>query len=84
MRAVTAAPAAAGVAAASGEKLTARELEVAALIARGQSNKLIAHSLDMSPHTAKRHVANALGKLGVALRGQAAVWYHAQQAPASH
>ncbi len=47
-----------------------------ALIARGQSNKLIARTLDLSPHTVKRHVANALGKLGVVSRGQAAVWFH--------
>jgi LuxR family maltose regulon positive regulatory protein len=63
------------------ERLTARELEVLALIARGQSNKLIARALDLSLHTVKRHVANTLGKLGVASRGQAAAWYHAQQPP---
>jgi LuxR family maltose regulon positive regulatory protein len=62
-----------------GEKLTARELEVLALIARGQSNKLIARALDLSLHTVKRHVANSLAKLGVASRGQAAAWFHAQQ-----
>jgi LuxR family maltose regulon positive regulatory protein len=58
------------------EQLSARELEVIALIARGQSNKLIARALDLSPHTVKRHVANALAKLGVASRGQAAAWFH--------
>lgn len=61
----------------TGERLSARELEVVALIARGQSNKLIARTLDLSPHTVKRHVANALGKLGVVSRGQAAAWFHA-------
>ncbi len=60
--------------------LTAREREVVALIAQGQSNKLIARALDLSPHTVKRHVANALDKLGLATRGQAAAWYHAQAA----
>jgi LuxR family maltose regulon positive regulatory protein len=50
---------------APGSHLSARELEVIALIARGQSNKLIARALDLSPHTVKRHVANALDKLGV-------------------
>ena len=62
----------------TGEQLSGRELEVIALIARGQSNKLIARELDLSPHTVKRHVANALDKLGVASRGQAAAWFHSQ------
>ena len=65
---------------ATGEPLSGRELEVIALIARGQSNKLIARALELSPHTVKRHVANALGKLGVASRGQAAAWFHATRA----
>ncbi|MCW5610253.1 MAG: helix-turn-helix transcriptional regulator [Rubrivivax sp.] len=63
---------------ATGERPTGRELEVVALIARGQSNKLIARALDLSPHTVKRHVANALGKLGMVSRGQAAAWFHAR------
>jgi len=60
----------------TGERLSARELEVVALIARGQSNKIIARQLDLSPYTVKRHVANSLAKLGVASRGQAAAWFH--------
>jgi LuxR family maltose regulon positive regulatory protein len=59
--------------------LTAREFEVVSLIARGQSNKLIARSLALSPHTVKRHIANVLGKLDLASRGQAAAWYHARR-----
>ena len=47
-----------------------------ALIARGQSNKIIARQLDLSPYTVKRHVANSLAKLGVGSRGQAAAWFH--------
>lgn len=62
----------------TGERLSDRELEVVALIARGMSNKLIARRLDLSPHTVKRHVANSLAKLGLASRGQAAAWYHAR------
>jgi LuxR family transcriptional regulator, maltose regulon positive regulatory protein len=54
---------------------TARELEVLARIAEGDSNKLIARAFDLSLHTVKRHVANILGKLGVETRGQAAAWY---------
>jgi LuxR family maltose regulon positive regulatory protein len=52
--------------------LTEREREVLQRIAAGDSNKLIARAFDLSPHTVKRHVANILGKLGVATRGQAA------------
>lgn len=55
--------------------LTARELEVLARIAAGDSNKLIARALDLSLHTVKRHVANILGKLDAETRGQAAAWY---------
>jgi LuxR family transcriptional regulator, maltose regulon positive regulatory protein len=57
------------------EPLSTREMEVLAHIAAGDSNKLIARYLDLSPHTVKRHVANILGKLGAASRGQAAARY---------
>jgi LuxR family maltose regulon positive regulatory protein len=57
------------------EALTARELEVLARIAAGDSNKLIARAFDLSLHTVKRHVANILGKVGADSRGQAAAWY---------
>jgi len=56
------------------EPLSTREREVLELIAAGDSNKLIARSLDISPHTVKRHVANILDKLGLASRGQASAW----------
>ncbi|MBI5255613.1 MAG: transcriptional regulator [Burkholderiales bacterium] len=55
--------------------LSARELDVLARIAAGDSNKLIARALALSPHTVKRHVANILDKLDLASRGQAAAWY---------
>lgn len=48
-----------------------RELEVAALIAQGQSNKEIASSLSISEPTVKKHVGHILGKLGLADRLQA-------------
>ena len=47
-------------------------------MAAGDSNKLIARALDLSPHTVKRHVANILDKIGVQTRGQAAAWYRRQ------
>jgi LuxR family maltose regulon positive regulatory protein len=54
--------------------LSSREREVLERIAAGDSNKLIARVLDISPHTVKRHVANILDKLGLQSRGQAAAW----------
>jgi LuxR family maltose regulon positive regulatory protein len=58
--------------------LTERENDVLALIAAGDSNKLIARALDLSPHTVKRHVANILDKLGLDSRGRAAAWHQAR------
>ncbi|VTU24898.1 helix-turn-helix transcriptional regulator [Variovorax sp. RA8] len=55
--------------------LSQRELEVLALLAAGQSNKLIARALDLSPHTVKRHVARILDRLDLASRMQAGQWY---------
>lgn len=55
--------------------LSLREREVLERMAAGDSNKLIARALDISPHTVKRHVANILDKLGLASRGQAAAWF---------
>jgi two-component system, NarL family, response regulator len=44
--------------------LTSREIEILKLIARGQSNKLIADRLDVTESTIKHHVATILTKLG--------------------
>ena len=54
--------------------LTARELQIAGLIAGGASNKAIADALVITPATAARHVANIMGKLGVNSRAQIAAW----------
>jgi predicted ATPase/DNA-binding CsgD family transcriptional regulator len=51
--------------------LTARELEVLALVAEGRTNRQIAQSLFISAKTASVHVSNILAKLGVANRGEA-------------
>jgi LuxR family maltose regulon positive regulatory protein len=59
--------------------LSAREWEVLKLIAAGDSNKQIARTLDLSPHTVKRHVANILDKLALNSRGQAAAWLLARR-----
>ncbi|MDP3819890.1 MAG: LuxR C-terminal-related transcriptional regulator [Burkholderiales bacterium] len=58
------------------ELLSQREREVLERIAAGDSNKLIARALDISPHTVKRHVANILDKLALSSRGQAAAWHN--------
>src|SRR5688500_4209012 len=53
------------------ESLTARELEVLQLIARGLPNKTIAGQLGISQHTVKFHVAAILSKLGASSRTEA-------------
>lgn len=54
--------------------LTRREKDVLWLIAKGQSNKLIARNLDISEGTVKVHVKRVLQKLGVRSRTEAAIW----------
>jgi len=51
--------------------ITARELEVLTLIARGFSNREIATQLFVSENTVKTHCARAFDKLGAARRTQA-------------
>jgi DNA-binding CsgD family transcriptional regulator/tetratricopeptide (TPR) repeat protein len=51
--------------------LTARQLEVLALLADGLSNARIAERLFLSTRTAEHHVAAVLGKLGAATRQEA-------------
>jgi len=52
--------------------LSAREMQVLALIVRGLANKQIAYSLHIAEHTVKNHVKNILSKLGAQDRTQAA------------
>jgi DNA-binding NarL/FixJ family response regulator len=56
------------------ESLTERERDVIALLARGTSNKEIASALFITERTARTHVSNILGKLGLASRTQAALY----------
>ena len=55
----------------TGGVLSARELEVLLLAARGLPNGRVASSLHLAPSTVKRHLANVYSKMGVNSRGQA-------------
>ncbi|MEW6131103.1 MAG: response regulator transcription factor [Acidobacteriota bacterium] len=55
-------------------ELSARELEVLKLIARGKSNKMIAADLGVAEGTIKIHINNILSKLGVNDRTQATTY----------
>ncbi|MGH2534205.1 MAG: helix-turn-helix transcriptional regulator [Thermomicrobiales bacterium] len=58
--------------------LTERERDVAALIARGKSNREIAADLFVSERTVATHVGNILAKLGHSSRTQVALWAQAK------
>jgi DNA-binding CsgD family transcriptional regulator len=51
--------------------LTPREREVLRLVARGQTNREVAHTLWISPHTVRTHLENVFEKLGVTSRAAA-------------
>lgn len=55
--------------------LTDRELEVAALVAEGLTNKEVATRLRLSVRTAENHVLNVMNKLGLDNRAQLAAWF---------
>jgi non-specific serine/threonine protein kinase len=71
-----------------GDELSARELEVARLVASGMSNPAVAAELFVSVATVKTHVSHILGKLGLDSRVQLAQWIAAQGVgpapPAAH
>jgi len=57
-----------------GYPLSVREMEVLRLIARGLSNREIAHRLHISQQTVKNHIASIFRKLQVRDRTQAALY----------
>ena len=54
--------------------MTAREREVATLVAHGASNRHIAGALVISERTAEAHVSHILTKLGLATRVIRPAW----------
>jgi DNA-binding NarL/FixJ family response regulator len=63
-----------GASARTDGELTAREREVAALVAAGLTNGQLADRLFISPKTAAVHVSNILAKLGLSTRAEIAAW----------
>jgi len=64
----------AGVSQADKDRLSVREREILAVLARGASNKEIAREFDLAESTIKIHVQNILRKLNLNSRVQAAVY----------
>lgn len=56
------------------EKLTPREKDILACLSRGESNKIIARTLNVADSTVKIHIQNILKKLNLSSRVQAAVF----------
>ncbi len=63
--------------------LTEREREILSHLARGESNKTIARSLDISHDTVKLHVRHILTKLNLSSRVEAAVFAVEQRSAAA-
>lgn len=59
--------------------LTPRQGEIAALVAKGMSNKELAAALVISTRTAESHVEHILAKLGFTSRAQIAAWVSDRQ-----
>ena len=58
----------------SSYELTDREVQVAQMIAKGMSNKMIGNRLGIAESTVKVHVKHILGKIGLRTRVEIAVW----------
>jgi DNA-binding NarL/FixJ family response regulator len=59
--------------------LTAREVQVLALVVKGETNKAIAAELVLSERTVERHVSNIFTKLGVSSRAAATAYAYEHQ-----
>lgn len=60
----------------AGQLLTAREIDVLRLIARGATNREIAADLFLSEGTVKNHISRILSRMGLRDRTQAAIYAH--------
>ena len=60
------------------EVLSAREVEVAQLVATGATNREIAAALRIAPKTVAAHIEHILAKLGAARRAEIAAWVTAR------
>ena len=58
--------------------LSSQERKVVALVAEGKTNKEIGHELGLSDKTVKNYLANAMEKLNLSRRSQAAAFFIAQ------
>ena len=56
-------------------ELTARQLQVAALIADGRTNRQIAEELGIEERSAEGHVERIRERLGVGSRSEVAAWW---------
>jgi pimeloyl-ACP methyl ester carboxylesterase/DNA-binding CsgD family transcriptional regulator len=62
-------------------RLTPRQLQVAALVAQGWSNRQIADDLVITERSAESHVERIRARLGFRSRAQIAAWYVAKNPP---
>jgi DNA-binding CsgD family transcriptional regulator len=63
--------------------LTAREFEVARLVAEGMTNAEIAETLGLAPKTVSAHLEHILAKLGAMRRTEVAAWVAGVRGPAA-
>jgi DNA-binding NarL/FixJ family response regulator len=65
-----------------GTELSPREIEVAALVHQGLSNKEVAARLYLGETTIKTHLHRIFARLGVASRVGVALWYERRKVSA--
>jgi len=58
-----------------GDRLSARELQVVSLVAKGNPNKRIALELHLTEGTVKEYLNRIFRKAGAANRTELAIWY---------